>query len=127
MCLKTVGVTVLYDDKAHAFVGYGWKRMETKNLKRFKKWQQANGDRDYIKRNRKLKDVFECGSDGNRYTPGFHIFLTEKDATDYKPGGVNVVKVKFKGILSYGTQSLDHLNSNAKCVPCVVTEWMKLA
>jgi hypothetical protein len=128
MCLKTVGVALDYDKQAHAFIGYGYKRMNPLIAKKHKKWVRANGDREYLDKNSKLSSSYVVSdSDYKSYVPGFHIWINEEDAQDYEHGDGPVVKVKYKGIIAFGQNSLDCYDKNAKDGPCVVAEWMKLA
>ena len=115
MCLKTCSLSLEYDNKAHMYVGYGYKAIW--NAKLDKKWKEANGNE------KSLNLSHENANDHTTYIPGFHIFLCEEDARNYSAhyNSGDIVKVKFREVLAFGTNSsgVDYKN-------CVVTRYMKV-
>ncbi len=62
------------------------------------------------------------GTSKTRYTSGFHVLLTEKDAEDYlKCFTARTNKLKIKPVLVRGLRSKEHSRS-----PVFLAKWMKL-
>lgn len=63
----------------------------------------------------------------NRYTAGFHIFLSQSDAYDYADSDDDdkyenvIVRVRFRGVVAFGTN-----DTNVGDGPCVIAREMYL-
>ncbi len=132
MCMQKVDAALNYDKNLGAFVGYGYKAIiddvtDSKgNLKpSAKRWKEATftghaTPRDYLGKER-------CDEDYTKYSPGFHIFLNQKSAEDYriKQSGTLIVKVAYREIVAIGTNETDRY-PNRRFDACVCARYMKI-
>ena len=120
MCMSSVSFALEYDKGCREFVGYGYKKIKNANLSKYRNWSEATGDWYGAKT---LKTAIESADDMKSYIPGFHIFLHKGDAENYQMVGPStIVKVKYKGVLSFGRNETGPFNEG----PCVIASHMKI-
>lgn len=123
MCMNSVKFALEYDKNARDYVGYGYKRLEDYEYKKYKKWCVADGDWGDVRKDKTI-NLRNTKVNGNTkklsYIPGFHIFLNKEDADAYSEYG-NTIKVKFRGVLAFGTNETRFGSRD-----CVIATHMKL-
>lgn len=128
MCLRTIALNLKWEKKEKNYVGYGYKKLKKEFLVRRgyckNQWRKATGSINRSDIEMSLECSLENSSDYKRYHPGYHIFLNYEDAKKYG-GRYNegrIYKVKFKGVISFGTNKAGFKLK----APCVVTTHVKL-
>ena len=122
MCLNSVNYTLHYDKKEKDFIGYGYKAL--KKIPTMRKWKEAKFHTTKNNSDQTIEREVPSNRSGN-YPPGFHVFLKEEDARNYGLGNYVIVKVKFKGLISVGTNVLHRpfLRNYGKCI---IARYMKV-
>lgn len=133
MCLKSTkdGFALEYDSNVKDFVGYGYKILEEVVYNKYKRWKEAKGNK-FDENLYALKAEVNTSDNKSVYYPGFHIFINKEDARNYRHAeyGSKVVKVKYRGVVAFGTNEVDFINKNIygnkTYGPCVIARYMKL-
>lgn len=138
MCLSTVALKLTYNKAQRAFIGVGYKNIESEYVKDGKilwselpscygkGWKDSflyKGKQDGSFARSKIDYTVSSDDDINvEYAPGFHIFLNQEDAELYGAAKYGaVIKVEFKEVLAYG----ENYNGEQDG-PCVVARRMRV-
>ena len=145
MCLTKVNFTTKYNRKSREFTCVGYKILKPASclkkqtnstynvdfnyhltydlvlLKNATKWKKANFS--FYSKSSKPFSV-ETDLSGNKYPPGFHIFVNRMDAERYSTGVL--VEVEYKDVLCFGKQLTGNLGQRNYDAQCVIARQMKL-
>jgi hypothetical protein len=128
MCLHETQLVLTWDKNAKAYVGEGYKNLPKEKVGRLGRWQEAIGNSSGYGKPEELRSRFQTTDTSKVYHPGFHIFLNEQDAREYKYGKLSneIVKVKFKVVLAFGTNEVNYKSGVGMAYgPCVIAQYMK--
>jgi hypothetical protein len=128
MCLRKATFALKWSPENNRFIGEGYKSLEEEYLKRFKvnKWYRASGDYldiNYWSLNKLAKSDKIFADNSKLYLPGFHIFLRQSDADNYR-FRAPTYEVIYSNVLAYGT-NVNGFSAEAYG-PCVIAEYMKI-
>lgn len=129
MCMNKVNFTLVWDEKEKDYIGEGYKSITCLDSKgRINQSVMAKyySTKKFMEAQPIAKNDIIYALDNKTYANGFHIFLKRGDAEKY--GGNTVVKVKFKGVIAFGTNRAGYNSQRNKANygPCIIASQIKI-
>ncbi len=129
MCLDTVAFN-LEKNKDGEIVGIGYKAIHNCDVNYplpYGLWKEAELDESKLPRLDSGNNNLITSEQGLKYTVGFHIFLTMKDACDYVPyytkENWDIYEVEFTNVTGFGQNLTYGIDKELR--PCIIAQHIR--